>query len=87
MAQTTVTNTYNGTTPPENPDLIINKEGSDGVKLDGVEFELYKSNENWDKGELVASQTTSEGQVKFEGLASVSYTHLDVYKRQILNPS
>ena len=73
MAQTTVTNTYNGTTPPENPDLIINKEGSDGVKLDGVEFELYKSNENWDKGELVASQTTSEGQVKFEGLASGNY--------------
>ena len=38
-----------------------------------------------DNGTLVTSLAKNSGTVKILGLVTVSYTHLDVYKRQVLH--
>ena len=48
---------------------------------DGVEFRLKRISEIMDEAEYPGIRVSME--TEFDGVITVSYTHLDVYKRQI----
>ena len=57
------------------PDRLMEKLGSVGIPVDGVDIRVADENG-------CTLPVGSEGEVLVRGQSAVSYTHLDVYKRQ-----
>lgn len=54
--------------------LVLKKTDLEGKPVNGAEFDLYKANENWEKGELIKNAISAEdGMFTFDNLLAGNY--------------